>query len=363
MLLYQIALTLIREVGPVNGKKLMAYMGSPREIFEGDRKKLAAIPGISRKLVQEITSNEPLQNAEKEMQYIERHQIRPLFFTDKGYPRRLRHCEDAPLMLYYKGNADVNYPRVVAIVGTRSATSYGSTMCEKIIEGLKDADVMVISGLASGIDSLAHRHALKTQMPTIGVVAHGHDTMYPAQNRNLAKRMQESGGVISEWSSGVVPEKIMFPRRNRIIAGMSDVVVVVEAAYKGGALITADIANSYNRDVVAVPGRIYDKYSQGCNQLIKNNEAALATCAQDVLKLMGWETIDKTTRSMQKELFQQLTGLEQKIVEMLAEHGPSGVDWLATEMNIPGSKLSSALLKLEFGGLLKSIPGNQYQLA
>lgn len=362
MLLYQVALTFIREIGPVNGKKLMAYMGSPREIFQGDRKKLAAIPGISRKLLQEITSKEPLQNAEKELKYIERHRIRPLFYTDEAYPRRLRHCEDAPLMLYYKGNACVNYPRVVAIVGTRSATPYGGTMCEKIIEGLKGADVMIISGLASGIDSLAHGYALKGGLPTIGVIAHGHDTMYPAQNKNLAKRMQRNGGVISEWSSGVVPEKIMFPRRNRIIAGMADVVVVVEAAYKGGALITADIANSYNRDVVAVPGRSNDKYSQGCNQLIKNNQAALATCAQDVLRLMGWETKNKTTKCMQRKLFQELTPLEKQIVDILGENGPSGVDWLATEMNVPGSKLSPALLKLEFAGLLKPIPGNQYQL-
>ncbi|MFO8054341.1 MAG: DNA-processing protein DprA [Bacteroidales bacterium] len=362
MLLYQIALSLVREIGPVNGKKLISYMGSPQAVFEDDRKKIAAIPGISRKLIQELNSKEPLRKAEQEMYYLEKNNIKPLFYTNKSYPQRLLHCADAPMMVYYKGNADVNHPRIISVVGTRSCTEYGKYICEKIVEALKEAGVLVISGLAFGIDSYAHRFALKHKMETIGVIAHGHDTMYPAQNKPLAKKMLEQGGIISEWSSKVIPEKIMFPRRNRIIAGMADATVVIEAGHKGGALITADIANSYNRDVYAVPGRSYDKYSEGCNELIKTNQAALATSGKDILKMMGWEVTDEKTRQRQRKLFEELNEEERKIINTLRTHGPSSLDWLAIEINIPGSKLSSILLKLEFEGLLKTLPGNQFQL-
>ncbi|MFW6019249.1 MAG: DNA-processing protein DprA [Bacteroidales bacterium] len=362
MLLYQIALSLVKEIGPVNGKKLVAYMGSSKAIFEGDHKKLVDIPGISKKLIAELSSKVPLQKAEQEIKYIEKHNIKPLFYTDKDYPQRLRHCADAPIMLYFRGNADLNHRRTLALVGTRNATEYGKNTTEKIIEDLKGTDAMIISGLAFGIDSYAHKFALKHNMPTLGVVAHGHDKMYPAQNRNLASKMLEQGGVISEFAHGTIPEKNMFPRRNRIIAGMSDATVVVESALKGGALITAELANSYNRDVFAVPGKSYDNYSKGCNALIKRNAAALIESGEDVRKMMNWDIQDEQLRNQQRKLFLELTQEEKMITDKLKINGPSTIDWLAVETNMPSSKLSSILLKLEFNGLLKSLPGNQYQL-
>lgn len=352
----------MREIGPVNGKKLVAYMGSPRAIFESDRKQLAKIPGINRKLVAELNSKEPLRKAERELRYIEKHNIKPLFYTDQEYPQRLRHCADSPLMIYYRGNADLNHKRMLAIVGTRSSTEYGKFMCEKIIEELKGADVIIISGLAFGIDSHSHRFALKNKMETLGVIAHGHDMMYPAQNRSLAGKMISQGGIISEWSSGVIPDKIMFPRRNRIIAGLSDAIVVVEAAKKGGALITADIGASYNRDVFAVPGRSYDIFSEGCNNLIKRNIAALADSGKAILKMMNWDIQNQEIINRQRKLFKELSSEEKMITDKLKINGPSTIDWLAVETNMPSSKLSSILLKLEFDGLVKNLPGNQYQL-
>ena len=362
MLLYQIALSLVKEIGPINGKKLVAYMGSPKAVFEGDRKKLANIPGISKKLLNELDSKEPLRKAEEEIKYIEKHNIKPLFYTDKEYPQRLRHCTDAPIMLYYRGNADLNHRRTLAMVGTRSATEYGKSMCEKIIEDLKGTDVLIISGLAFGIDSYAHKYALKNDMQTLGIIAHGHDKMYPAQNRNLASKMLEQGGILSEFGHGIVPEKNMFPRRNRIIAGISDATVIVESALKGGALITADIANSYNRDVFAVPGKRHDNYSRGCNDLIKKDAAALVESGEDIRKMMNWDIQDEQVRNHQRKLFLELTEEEKIITEKLKLNGPSSIDWLAVETNMPSSKLSSILLKLEFNGLIKTLPGNQYQL-
>lgn len=362
MLFYQIALSYVREIGPINGKKLLSYMGSPKAIFEEHPSKLAKIPGISKNLLQEIKSKEPLRRAEYQMKYIQDHNIKAFFYTSKEYPQRLRHCADSPLMLYYKGNADLNHTRTLAIVGTRSSTEYGKIMAEKIIDDLKGANVIIISGLAFGIDSHAHKFALKNKMETIGVIAHGHDMMYPAQNKNLANKMTKQGGVITEWGTGIIPEKIMFPRRNRIIAGMADATVVVEAAKKGGALITAEIAQSYSRDVFAVPGRSYDTYSEGCNNLIKYNIAALASSGKDILRMMNWDIQDEQVRARQRQLFLELNEQEKMVVEKLKINGPGTIDWLAVETGMPSSKLSSVLLKLEFSGLVKTMPGNQYRL-
>lgn len=362
MLFYQIALSLIREIGPVNGRRLIAYMGSTEAIFKGNKKKLMQIPGISTGLVNKIYGREVMEKAEKEMRYIEKNNIKPLFFSDEAYPQRLRHCTDAPMMLYYKGNTDLNSPRMLAIVGTRSSTDYGKLMVEKIIEGLKEVGIVVVSGLAFGIDSHAHRFSLKHDLQTIGVLAHGHDRMYPAQNKTLAEKMITQGGVITEWGTGIIPEKIMFPRRNRIIAGMSDATLVVEAGEKGGALITAQIAESYSRDVFAVPGRSFDNHSKGCNNLIKKNIAALADSGKDIMELMNWDLEKTAAKNQQRKLFVQLSGEEKMIAEKLNENGPVTIDWLSVETNMPSSKLSSILLKLEFEGMVKTLPGNQYQL-
>ncbi|MFO8086441.1 MAG: DNA-processing protein DprA [Bacteroidales bacterium] len=359
---YQIALSLVKEIGPVTGRKLIAHMGSAGAVFKASRHEIESIPGITPRLVAALTSSEPLKRAEQQLKYLEKYKIRPLFYSDDDYPQRMKNCHDAPLMLYYRGNADLNHRRTLAIVGTRSATSYGRTACEKFVEELKGADVLIVSGLAFGIDSCAHKMALKHKMQTLGVIAHGHDTLYPAQNRNLAAKMLNQGGIITEWGYGVIPEKVMFPRRNRIIAGLSDATLVVEAGKKGGALITADIANSYNRDVFAVPGRIYDNFSVGCNNLIKYNAAALATSARDILRMMNWDIQDEQVRNQQRQIIQTLSETEKKVVDALKFQGPSSMDQMSAELNMASSKLSGILLKLEFYGLVKTLPGNQYQL-
>lgn len=320
------------------------------------------IPGISTTLVNKIYSSEILKKAENEIRYIEDHNIEPLFFSDEKYPQRLRHCKDGPLMLYYRGNADLNHPRMLAVVGTRSSTDYGRVMTEKIISELKEAGITIVSGLAFGIDSYAHKFSLKNDMETIGVLAHGHDYMYPAQNRRLAEKMTSSGGLITEWGTGIIPEKGMFPRRNRIIAGMTNATLVVETAEEGGALITAQIAGSYNRDVFAVPGRSYDAHSKGCNNLIKKNVAAIADSGNDILEMMNWDLENTEAKNRQRKLFVQLSDEEKKVAENLKEKGPVTIDWLAVETNMTSSKLSSILLKLEFEGLVKALPGSQYQL-
>ena len=274
-LIYQIGLTLIRGIGDVNGKKLVAYCGSPEAIFKESTSALLKIPGIGKSTVNSIKSQKVLDRAESEIEFINKFKIKPLFYTDPDYPARLLNCEDNPLMLYYKGNADVNSQRVIAIVGTRRATNYGKSRCEEIIDDLKNRNVLVVSGLAYGIDSCAHRSSLEFGMNTIGVLGHGLDRIYPAHNRKLAEKMINQGGLLTEFFSNTNPDRENFPKRNRIVAGMSDAVLVIESAEKGGALITADIANSYNRDVFAFPGNINSKYSEGCNRLIKSHKAAL----------------------------------------------------------------------------------------
>ena len=282
MLLYQIGLTLLPGVGDVLGKKLVAYCGGVEEVFRQSRKSLEKIPGIGVKLVDSIVNQKVLFRAEEEIRFIEKYNITPLFYLDKKYPARLKNCDDGPIMLFFKGNADMNVARVVSMVGTRKATDYGKSVCEKIIEDLKAYGILVISGLAYGIDTCAHRAALEQNLMTVAVLGHGLDMIYPYLNRHLAEKMVDQGGLLTEFMSKTKPDRENFPRRNRIIAGLADATIVIEAAKTGGALITAEIANSYSRDVFSVPGRIGDPWSEGCNSLIKTNKAALVQRAADV---------------------------------------------------------------------------------
>jgi DNA processing protein len=264
------------------------------------------------------------------------------------------------MMLYFRGNASMNPPRTVSIVGTRRATSYGKARCEEFINGLKKMEVQIISGLAYGIDSCAHRQAINQEMETIGVVAHGLQTIYPAQNRKLAEMMLERGGILTEFRSGTKPDRENFPRRNRVVAGMSDAVIVIESDKKGGALITADLGNSYNRDVFAVPGRVGDEMSRGTNFFIKTNRAALAETAEDIAYIMGWEEKPVKAASQQK-LFVELKEEEQKVLDAIRESGELAIDQLVVECGLPVSKISASLLNLEFEGLVKSLPGKRYK--
>ena len=361
-LLYQIGLTLIPGVGDVLGKKLISIFGSAEAIFREPERHLKKMKRVGELLTQVIGNKDILLRAEKEIRFIEQYNVTSLFFTDKSYPLRLKQCFDSPVMLFYKGNTGLNPEHVVAIVGTRNATAYGKITTHKLVEGLADSGTMIISGLAYGIDSCAHRSALESGLETVGVLGHGLDRIYPMQNKALAEKMLHQGGLLTEFLSEVNPDRENFPRRNRIIAGLCDAVIVVEAANKGGALITADIANSYNRDVFAVPGRIGDLYSEGTNNLIRTNRAALIQTAGDVEYLMGWKADGQGSACRQPTLFIELTPEEKKIICLLNEKGALGIDEISLQAEIPVSKTSSSLLNLEFEGKIKCMPGKVYML-
>jgi len=361
-LLYKLALTLIPGVGSVNGKSLVAYCGGIKAVFAEKKRALLKIPGIGEQTVNAIANHNVFGRAEEELAFIEKNKILPLFYLDKEYPIRLKQCHDSPLMLYYKGTADLNAPKVVAMVGTRKATEYGRDMCRKIIEGLIEHNVLVVSGLAYGIDTWSHKISMYSKLETVGVLGHGLDRIYPFANRSLAEKMIENGGLLCEYMSNTMPDRENFPMRNRIIAGMSDAVVVVEAGSTGGALITAEIANSYNRDVFAVPGRIGDQHSEGCNKLIKINKAALIQSAKDISYLLNWDDLKVQKKPVQRQLFLNLTPEEELIVAILKEKGDLDIDTLLIETTMLPAKAASVLLNMEFEGVIRCLPGKIYRL-
>jgi DNA processing protein len=361
-LLYQIALTMIPGVGDVLGRKLISLYGSAEAVFREPRQHLKKMPRIGDLLSHAVGNSGILTRAEKEVSFIERYRITPLFFQDKGYPHRLKQCVDSPVLLFYKGTADLNSNRVIAIVGTRNATEYGKNSTREIVSGLMNQQVLVVSGLAYGIDSYAHRFSLDCGLNTVGVLAHGLDTVYPWLHRQLAEKMLSQGGLVTEFSSKTKPDRSNFPKRNRIIAGLCDAIVVVEAGRKGGALITADIANSYNRDVFAVPGRVTDPFSDGTNYLIRTNRAALIQKADDIEYLMGWKEAAGMAKAVQRKIFIEMTVEEDKIVSLLQENGQLGIDEICILADSPMSKVSASLLNLEFEGVLKCMPGKVYSL-
>jgi len=361
MLLYQIALVLIPGIGDVLGKKLVTMCGSAEAVFREPKRILRKVQGIGEVLSHAVGNKEILNRAEQEMNFISRYRITPLFFQDPGYPRRLSHCIDSPVMLFYKGVADLNSERVMGVVGTRSATRYGKGICRELVKGLASHNPLVVSGLAYGIDSYAHRAALEAALPTIAVLGHGLDRIYPYANTSLAEKMLSSGGLLTEFLSGTNPDRENFPKRNRIIAGLCDALIVVEAARKGGALITAGIANSYNRDVFATPGRVGDTCSEGANHLIRNNQAHLLQSYHDVEYIMGWREADlKPVR--QRKIFIELTSEEELVTEYLEKEKQSGIDDIMLHTGLTPGKVSAVLLNLEFEGIIKGLPGKIYQM-
>jgi DNA processing protein len=360
----EIALTMLPGIGDVSGKKLVACCGGLEAVFKESRKELLLKHTMGENLIHRLLDgrNEALRRAEKEIRFIQKYRIKPLFFLNKDYPYRLANCHDAPLMLYYKGSVDVNKPRVVSVVGTRNATDYGREVCTRIIEGLQESGVLVVSGLAFGIDSCAHKCALQYNIPTVGVLGHGLDRIYPLQNKTLAEKMILNGGLITDFPSETMPDRENFPKRNRIIAGLCDALVVVEAASSGGALITADIANSYNRDVFAVPGRLQDEYSKGCNTFIKTNRAALVESADDIRYIMGWDVVTPKKKVMQREMFQDYSTDEKIIVDLLHTQSDVGIDILVSDSGLKSSIVAKVLLSLELRGVIRCLPGKRYQL-
>jgi DNA processing protein len=360
-LIYKIALTLVKSVGHITAKNLLAHFGDAESIFKASKADLMQVTGVGLATATQLLETEALRDAGNQLKFLEKHKIQVLFFTDHSYPRRLRDCPDAPILLYYKGTADLNHPRIVSIVGTRRATEYGKMLCRQLAETLRPYNVLIVSGLAYGIDVAAHKESLANEIQTIGVLGHGLDRIYPHLHKGIAHKMLQQGGLLTEFPLDTIPDKENFPKRNRIIAGISDVTVVVEATSKGGALITADIAGSYNRDVFAFPGRTTDEYSQGCNFLIKTNRAGLLNHARDLVYYLGWEDTLVKPLSNQLKLPVGLSAEELSIVQVL-QQAPAMVDEIAIKTALQQSKLAIHLLSLEIQGVLTSLPGNVYRL-
>ncbi len=363
ILKYQIALTMIPKVGGITAKKLIAYCGGVEGVFQEKKSSLLKIPGIGEHLASTIANAHWEEDVEKEVVFIRKNKITPLFYTDKDYPARLKHCEDGPILLFYKGQAPLNKRKVVGIVGTRNITSYGKQKCTELVEGLKKFDPLIVSGLAYGVDARAHKAALEEGLSTVGVLGHGLDRIYPSLNKDLAEKMLESyGGLLTDFVSNTTPERENFPKRNRIIAGMVDALIVIEAATTGGALITANIANSYSRDVFALPGRTSDFYSQGCNHLIKTHKAHLFETSRDIEYVMRWEE-EPMPGSSQQQLFPELDDEEKAVADCLKENnGEESFDYLLNKTGFSFSKLSALLLNMEFKGVVSTLPGNRYRL-
>ncbi len=361
-LLYQIALTLIPNIGDVRAKALLETFGDAAAVFKASEKTLEKIDGIGTIAARAVKHFSDFKICEEEISFIEKNKISTHFITDEHYPQRLLNCYDSPTMLYYKGNADLNAPKIVSIVGTRNNSDYGKTVCENVVADLQEQNVIVMSGLAFGIDTIAHKASLKNNLKTVAVLAHGLDKIYPAQNKMLAKEMLSAGGLLTDFISGTTPDRQNFPRRNRIVAGNCDALIVIESSKKGGSLITAELANSYNKDVFAIPGRVNDSRSEGCNYLIKNNKALLITCAQDLIEIMSWDITPKKIKK-QRELFIELTPDERTITDILNEQEQIQIDQLYFKSGLSSSAVANALLMLEMQGVVISLPGKVYKLA
>lgn len=365
-ILYSLALSHIPGIGLISARTLFDVFGNAVEIFERREELLHHLQPSSRKFIKMLENPHVFERAKRELEFAGKNGIECICLGDKRYPSRLRECQDAPLVLFFKGKADLNALRMVSLVGTRNATEYGRELCDKFVSRLHELcpDVTVVSGLAYGIDIAAHRAALAAQIPTIGVLAHGLDRIYPAVHRKTAIEMLENGGLLTEYMSQTNPDRQNFVQRNRIVAGMCDATIVVESAAKGGALITAGLAESYHRDCFAFPGRVGDSYSQGCNQLVRDNKASMILNADDFVKAMGWDGNNDCQRpqAIQRQLFVDLTEEEERLMDILQAQ-PQGIqiNALVVEADIPINRISALLFELEMKGLVKALTGGVYK--
>jgi DNA processing protein len=360
---HKIALGLIPRIGDINARKLVSHFGNVEAIFHEPYRNLIRIPGIGSETAKYISDRSYLNTAEKEAEYVTKNNIRTYFYLDSDYPFRLRQCDDSPVVFFFKGNCNLDTTKILSMVGTRNASQRGRELCEKIIGGLASGhpDLVIVSGLAYGIDISSHKAALANNLQTIGVLAHGFKTIYPAIHASTAKSMISRGGLITDFLSDALPERNNFLKRNRIIAGLSDATLVVESGIKGGALVTADIANSYNRDVLAIPGRPDDQWSAGCNSLIKTNKAFLTESSDDIEYFLNWKP-EKSKPLIQRTLFSELDDTEKTIFELLTKQGEQTIDTICRTLELPVHKLSALLLQMEFKGLVRCSPGNIYQV-
>ncbi|GHT34415.1 DNA processing protein DprA [Bacteroidia bacterium] len=360
-LIYQIALTQIKGIGSITAKTLLAHVGDIEDIFKQTRAQLLKIPQIGEYLVGQLTKerDEAFRRAEREMEFIVKKKITPLFFTDEKYPYRLKECDDAPIIVYARGNQDFNAGRFVSIVGTRKLTDYGRGLCQELVADLAQKNITIVSGLAYGADICAHKAALDAGLNTVGVLGHGLDRIYPALHRSTAVKMLSQGALLTEYLSETTPDAPNFLQRNRIVAGLADAVVVIESAKKGGSLSTATLANDYNRDVFAFAGRVGDEFSAGCNALIKENKAALIESAEDLEKMMGWEISPKGKNAIEPTLFTDLSEEEKKVL-LLTKDGMH-INQIALKMELPISRIAPMLIEMEFKGVIKPLPGSMYR--
>jgi len=359
--LYQVALKLLEHVGPLRARKLVSYCGGVQRVFESSVKELSEIPEMGPLLARKLNRHAALTLAEKELKLIDAAGIQTYFYLDEDYPCRLKHCADAPVLLYGKGYIKPNQQRVVSIIGTRKCSDYGIRFTDRLVEALAPYNVLVVSGLAYGIDTQSHRAAVANNLPTIGVLGHSLDRIYPGANAALAKKMLEKGGLLSEFEFGTGPDRENFPQRNRVVAGMSDATIVIESPLKGGSIITAKMAAGYHRDVFAVPGDVDAINSGGCHMLIKTNQASLIESAEDLVYQMGWEK-QSQTKHIQKQIFLDLNDDEQSLFHLLKTRGKQSIDTLSIESGLPMSKTSIILLEMEFKGVVRSLPGKMFSL-
>ncbi len=359
--LYTIALTQVTGIGPIQAKLLIEMFGTAVKIFDTPIRTLASIEGFGMIKAAAIKKFSDFKAIEEEITFCKAYHIKILCLTDTEYPKRLLNCFDAPTVLYYRGTADLNTSRVISIVGTRLNTDYGKQLTEQIVKELTAQNVLIVSGMAFGIDAIAHKAALQNGLPTVGVLAHGLDTIYPSQHTNIAKEMLYNGGLLTEFPRFTKPDKHNFPRRNRIVAGMADGTIVIETAAKGGSMITAELTYDYNRDLFAIPGRITDGKSMGCNKLIQQNKAAIFTTTEQMMEVLGWQQ-KKITAKKQRELFVDLTKDEQTIANILQSKELVHIDEIYLKSGLSSSSVAVAMLNLELQNMLVCLPGKMYRL-
>jgi DNA processing protein len=359
-LFYLLALQRVEGVGDIMAKKLLTHCGSAEAVFKTKSAQLAAIDGVGTQLVKNLKDTSVFDKATKELEFINTNGITVSHFQDELYPERLKHCIDGPLLLFSAGNIDLKNRKIISIVGTRQITAYGTEFCKKLIEDLAPLNPVIVSGFAYGVDIVAHQLAMEYNLQTIGVLAHGLNQIYPKTHKKYVAKVEQNGGFMTEFWSTSNPDKENFVRRNRIVAGMTEATIVIESADRGGSLITANIANDYNRDVFAVPGRVTDKYSQGCNNLIKTQKANVLTSAADLVYILNWD-IQKESKPVQKQLFVTLDADEQKVYDYLLKTGKELMDIIALRCDFPIYRISGLLLNMELKGVVRPLPGKLFE--
>ena len=359
-LFHLLALLQVEGVGDIIAKKLITHCGNAAEVFNTRTSQLSAIDGIGSVLLKNLKNKAVFEKAEQELKFIKSNEIKVDYFQDENYPNRLKNCIDGPVLLFTSGNIDLKNKKIISIVGTRQITSYGMEICRKLIEDLAPLEPVIVSGFAYGVDIFAHQLAMDNNLQTIGVLAHGLNQIYPKPHKKYVAKMEQNGGFMTEFWSSSNPDKENFVRRNRIVAGISEATIVIESADRGGSLITANIANDYNRDVFAVPGRTTDKYSQGCNNLIKTQKANLLTSAADLVYILNWD-IHTKTKPVQKQLFVSLDEDEQKVYDYLLKNGKEVMDIIALRCDFPIYKISGMLLNMELKGVIRPLPGKLFE--